>query len=71
MKFKKGFFVAVAALALLVTLLPVSQAEAAGRGFRGGGFRVVSILALRSIHTLITTPIGGSRTIPSFPMRVT
>jgi len=42
MKFKKGLFAAAAALALLVTLLPVSQAEAAGRFggrvFVGGGF---------------------------------
>ena len=35
MKFKKSILVAAAALALMVTLLPVSQAEAAGRVFIG------------------------------------
>ena len=43
MKFKKGLLVAAAALALIVMLLPVSQAQAAGRFggrvFIGGGFR--------------------------------
>ena len=38
MKFKKSLLAAAAALALIVTLLPVSQAEAAGRVFVGRPF---------------------------------
>jgi hypothetical protein len=38
MKFKKVLFAAAAALTLMVTLLPVSQVEAAGRVFVGRPF---------------------------------